>query len=92
MLYVVAGWRFEKDPKTYQTSVNIFGVTSSRSICGYALNKTAIDHSEEFSPTTLIKSQKPCRLVYKKLIAVKKHARPEVSRNGQPNVEQDKTT
>ena len=42
-----------KDPKTFQMSVHIFGATSSPSICGYALRRTAADNSEGFSSQTI---------------------------------------
>ncbi|KAL9956038.1 hypothetical protein ACROYT_G037457 [Oculina patagonica] len=35
-----------KDPKTFQMLVHIFGATSSPSICGYALRRTAADNGE----------------------------------------------
>ena len=41
-----------KDPKTFQMMVHIFGATSSPSICGYALRRTASDNSEGFSSET----------------------------------------
>ena len=42
-----------KDPKTFQMLVHIFGATSSPSICGYALRRTAADNSEGFSSETV---------------------------------------
>ena len=42
-----------KDPKTYQMLVHIFGATSSPSVFGYALRKTATDNTEDFSRETL---------------------------------------
>ena len=42
-----------KDPKTFQMLVHIFGATSSSSICGYALGRTAADNSEGFSSETV---------------------------------------
>ena len=42
-----------KDPKTFQMIVHIFGATSSPSICGYALRRTAADYSEGFSSQTI---------------------------------------
>lgn len=42
-----------KDPKTYQMLVHIFGATSSPSVAGYALRKTAKDNKHEFSPDTI---------------------------------------
>ena len=42
-----------KDPKTFQMLVHIFGATSSPSICGYALRRTAADYSEGFSSQTI---------------------------------------
>ena len=42
-----------KDPKTYQMLVHTFGVTSSPSVCGYALRKTARDNTEDFSRETI---------------------------------------
>ena len=42
-----------KDPKTYQMLVHIFEATSSPSVCGYALRKTATDNTEDFSRETV---------------------------------------
>ena len=42
-----------KDPKTFQMLVHIFGATSSPSICGYALRRTAADYSKGFSSQTI---------------------------------------
>ena len=42
-----------KDPKTFQMLVHIFGATSSPSICGYALRRTAVDNREGFSSETI---------------------------------------
>ena len=42
-----------KEPKTFQMLVHIFGATSSPSICGYALRRTAADNSDDFSPETI---------------------------------------
>ena len=42
-----------KAPKTFQMLVHIFGATSSPSICGYALRRTAADNSEGFSAETV---------------------------------------
>ena len=42
-----------KDPKTFQMMVHIFGATSSPSICGYALRRTASNNSEGFSSETV---------------------------------------
>ena len=42
-----------KAPKTFQMLVHIFGATSSPSICGYALRRTAADNSEGFSTETV---------------------------------------
>ena len=42
-----------KDPKTYQMLVHIFGATSSPSVCGYALRKTATDNTEDFPRETV---------------------------------------
>ena len=42
-----------KDPKTFQMLVHIFGATSSPSICGYALRRTAADNREGFSSETV---------------------------------------
>ena len=42
-----------KDSKTFQMLVHIFGATSSPSICGYALRRTAADNSEGFSSETV---------------------------------------
>lgn len=44
---------FTKDPKTFQMLVHIFGATSSPSVCGYALRRTAADNSKNFSPETI---------------------------------------
>ena len=42
-----------KEPKTFQMLVHIFGATSSPSISGYALRRTASDNSEGFSSETI---------------------------------------
>ena len=42
-----------KDLKTFQMLVHIFGVTSSSSICGYALRRTAVDNREGCSSETI---------------------------------------
>ena len=42
-----------KGPQTYQMFVHIFGATSSPSICGYALRKTARDNTGDFSLETI---------------------------------------
>ena len=42
-----------KDPKTFQMLVHIFGATSSPSICGYALRRTAADNREGSSSETV---------------------------------------
>ena len=42
-----------KDLKTFQMLVHIFGATSSPSICGYELSRTAADNSEGFSSETV---------------------------------------
>ena len=42
-----------KDPKTLQMLVHIFGATSSPSICGSALRRTAAYNSEGFSSETV---------------------------------------
>lgn len=44
---------FTMDAKTFQMLVHIFGATSSPSICGYALRRTAADNSEGFSSKTI---------------------------------------
>ena len=44
---------FTMDTKTFQMLVHIFGATSSPSICGYALRRTAADNSERFSSKTI---------------------------------------
>lgn len=43
----------KKDPKTFQMLVHIFGATTSPSICGYALRRTAADNSNGFSSETI---------------------------------------
>ena len=42
-----------KDPKTYQMLVHIFRATSSPSVCGYAVRKTARDNTGDFSRETI---------------------------------------
>lgn len=43
----------KKDPKTFQMLVHIFGATTSPSICGYALRRTAAHNSKGFSSETI---------------------------------------
>ena len=42
-----------RDPKTFQMLVHIFGATSSPSICGYELRRTAANNREGFSLETV---------------------------------------
>ena len=44
---------FELDPETYEMLVQVFGATSSPSVCGFALRKTADDNRDSFSPEAL---------------------------------------
>ncbi|XP_031549036.1 uncharacterized protein LOC116286627 [Actinia tenebrosa] len=42
-----------KEPKVHQMLVHIFGATSSPSIAGYALRRTAKDNEHDFMPATI---------------------------------------
>ena len=42
-----------KEPKVHQMLVHIFGATSSPSIAGYALRRTAKDNEDDFAPETI---------------------------------------
>ena len=48
----------DNTPEEYQMVVNLFGATSSPSVCGYALLQVAVDNESTASPEAIRTSQK----------------------------------